>query len=489
MSVRVRYAPSPTGLQHIGGLRTALFNYLFARANGGKFFLRIEDTDQGRYNPEAEQDLYDTLRWAGLDWDEGPDKGGPFGPYVQSQRLDLYQKHAAELAAKGLAYPCYCTSERLDALRKEQEAAKLPTGYDGRCFHLTAEQKTAEAKLASAEGRQPVLRFRMPREGHTIIQDMLLGEISHANVDLMPDPVLLKSDGFPTYHLAHVVDDHLMQTTHVLRAREWLPSAPLHLLLFQAFGWTAPEYCHMPLILGADGQKLSKRHGSTSVKQFKDDGYLPEAVVNYLSLLGWSYDDSREFFTLPELEKLFDLKRLSKAGAVFDYKRLEHFNSTYLRQKTDDQIADLALPVLVQAGVVAQADAAAKVTLVRIMPLIKERISFVKDIPEKVKFFFKPVTAWDQAELIPKKLDAAAAKAILQAALGLLGNLESASEEETENLFRTTGESLGFKLGDFMHPVRVAVSGSKVAPPMFGSMKILGAQVVEQRLRGALAVL
>jgi glutamyl-tRNA synthetase len=304
---------------------------LFARANGGKFFLRIEDTDQGRYNAEAEADLYDSLRWAGLEWDEGPDKGGPFEPYVQSRRLELYHAHARTLIEKGHAYECFCSPQRLDALRQEQEKAKLPSGYDRHCRHLTDGQKDAERAQAAAEGRRPVVRFAMPFEGVTAVDDEILGHIEKANTDLPSDPVILKSDGFPTYHLAHIVDDHAMETTHVFRAQEWLPSVFLHVLMFQASGYPVPKYVHLPLILGQDGQKLSKRHGSTSVRQFRDDGYTPEGLVNYLALLGWSYDDSREFFTLKELEQVFTLERLSKSPAVFDYKILEHFNGHAIR--------------------------------------------------------------------------------------------------------------------------------------------------------------
>lgn len=475
MNVRVRYAPSPTGLQHIGGLRTALFNYLFAKAMGGKFYLRIEDTDQTRYEPEAEKDLYDTLRWAGLEWDEGPDKGGPFGPYVQSQRLDLYQKYAAQLVETGHAYRCYCTSERLDAMRAHQDANKLPSGYDGRCSHLSPEeQKTAAAELA-ATGKDPVIRFRMPRTGQTLVKDMLLGDVVTPNTDLPPDPVLLKSDGFPTYHLAHAVDDHFMETSHVLRAREWLPSAPLHVLLFQALGWEAPVYCHMPLILGADGQKLSKRHGATSVRQFKEDGYLPEALVNYLALLGWSYDDSREFFTKAELEKVFNLDRLNKAPAVFDYKKLEHFNTTYLRQKSDVELAALILPELQKAGLLAEkpsADESARLTA--LVPLIRERIKFPKEAPEAGRFAFQAPTAWPLEDIVPKKSTAAAARETLENLKGLLTDLDTAADEALEHRIRAWTEEKGLKLGDVMMPLRVALCGGRVSPPLIPSLKLVG---------------
>ncbi|HTH13458.1 MAG TPA: glutamate--tRNA ligase, partial [Spirochaetia bacterium] len=469
MSVRVRYAPSPTGLQHIGGLRTALFNYLFAKARGGKFYLRIEDTDQGRYNPEAEADLYDSLRWAGLDWDEGPDKGGPFGPYVQSQRLEHYTAHARTLVESGAAYECFCSSARLDALRQDQEKAKLPQGYDRHCRHLTEAQRNAERAQATAEGRQPVVRFAMPLEGSTTVEDEILGLISKQNADLPVDPVILKSDGFPTYHLAHVVDDHAMETTHVLRAQEWLPSAFLHVLMFQASGYSVPRYVHLPLILGQDGQKLSKRHGATSVKQFRADGYTAEGLVNYLALLGWSYDDSREFFTLKELEEVFSLDRLSKSPAVFDYKKLEHFNGHAIRQLTKGDLKGAILPSLVDAGLVANPLTADQdATLEGFLPLVQERLKFLKDAPEALRFVWNRPTTWVREDFVPKKLDEAAAKAILTAIVPLLdAAFDGRGDEENEHVFRARGEELGYKLGDFMQPLRVAVTGSRVSPPMF----------------------
>jgi glutamyl-tRNA synthetase len=318
VSVRVRYAPSPTGFQHIGGARTALFDYLLARSQGGTFILRIEDTDRSRFVPEALQDIYDTYRWLGLTWDEGPDVGGPKGPYVQSERTAIYRQYAERLVADGRAYRCWCSSERLEQLRASQAGSKGQQGYDRHCRQLS----TAERAAAEASGVKPVIRMMVPAEGSTGISDRLLGEVSWKNADVNPDPVLLKSDGFPTYHLAHVVDDHLMEITDVLRAQEWLPSTPLHVLLFQAFGWELPRFYHLPNVLGKDGQKLSKRHGATSVLEFRRKGYLPDALVNYLALVGWSYDDARELFSLRELESLFDITKLNKAPAVFDYQKL-----------------------------------------------------------------------------------------------------------------------------------------------------------------------
>jgi len=487
MNIRVRYAPSPTGLQHIGGLRTALFNYLFAKANAGQFYLRIEDTDQGRYNAEAEADLYDSLRWAGLEWDEGPDKGGPFAPYTQSQRLDLYKTHARALIDAGHAYECYCTPARLDAVRKEQEQAKLPLGYDRHCRHLSESQRAVERSRAAYDDREPVVRFAMPLDGETQIQDEILGTMTKNNADLPVDPVLLKSDGFPTYHLAHVVDDHAMQTSHVLRAQEWLPSAFLHTLLFRASGFEVPRYVHLPLILGQDGQKLSKRHGATSVRQFRDDGYTAEGLINYLALLGWSYDDSREFFTLKELEETFSLEKLSKSPAVFDYKKLEHFNGHAIRERSLEGLEADLFPVLQSAGLlkdpVSDED---RSTLRAMLPLIRERLKFLKDAPEALRFVWQAPTTWAREDFVPKKLDEAASRLGLSLALELLDDHYSQrSDEENEARFRAKGEEHGLKLGDLMQPLRVAVTGTKVSPPMFGTLRVLGAVEARKRIERA----
>ncbi len=319
---------------------------------------------------------------------------------------------------------------------------------------------------------------------------MLLGDVVTQNSDLPPDPVLLKSDGFPTYHLAHAVDDHLMETTHVLRAREWLPSAPLHVLLFQAFGWNVPVYCHMPLILGQDGQKLSKRHGATSVRQFMQDGYLPDALVNYLALLGWAYDDSRELFSLKELEDLFTLERLNKSGAVFDYKKLEHFNGLYIRQKSPAQLADLAIPYLVKAGMVSDPPTPAQKELILgLMPLVQERLKFIPEITEVGKFAFVQPTTWLAEDLIPKKSTAAMALDTLEGLKGQLADLETTTVEDLEHRLRAWGEEKGLKLGDVMMPLRVAFVGGRVSPSLIPCIKLLGKETLFRRMEGAIAFL
>lgn len=479
MDVRVRYAPSPTGLQHIGGVRSALFNYFFARSQGGVFILRIEDTDQTRYEPEGLKDLYDTFAWLGIRWDEGPDVGGPYAPYIQSERFELYQEHARKLVQEGHAYECFCSAERLENLRKEQAAKKVAQGYDRHCRNLSAEERTEQR----ARGIKPVVRFKVPLSGSTTMTDILLGTIERKNEDINPDPVLLKSDGFPTYHLANVVDDHLMKITHIMRAQEWIPSGPLHVLLYRAFGWETPLYCHLPMVMGSDGQKLSKRHGSTSIRDFRDQGYLPEAILNYITLLGWSYDDSREFFSKEELEKLFSLERLNKAPAVFDYKKLEWFNGQYIRKKNAEELADLVLPVLAEAGLIGSPptrEEQAKVLAA--MPLVQERLHLLRDADKVMRFLFVESDEYDITELVPKKLDVSRTIEVLATAQGLLPGFEGRSDEENDALFRAKAEELGVKLGDILMPLRVAATGTRVSPPLFGSLRLLGEATVMRRI-------
>jgi glutamyl-tRNA synthetase len=477
--VRVRYAPSPTGLQHIGGVRTALFNYFFARSQGGKFILRIEDTDQGRYNEESLEDLYDTLNWLGIQWDEGPDKDGGFGPYIQSQRFDLYQTKAKELLDKGLAYRCFCTTERLDQLRKQQKSEKKDFGYDKKCRDLDP----LESQKRCDAGESWVLRLKIPEQGKITFTDEILGEISRKTKDVSPDPVILKADGFPTYHLAHVVDDHLMEITHVLRAQEWIPSTPLHVLLFQAFGWEVPRYCHLPMVMGKDGSKLSKRHGSTSVRDFRLGGYLPEAMINYVSLLGWAYDDSREFFSCKDLEELFTLKKLNKSPAVFDYRKLEWFNGQYIRKMDPDKLKELLIPILQEDEIIHQPATEKDLEIFEgAFPLIRERLKYLKDVSEMLRFLFKDIEGYDISLAIPKKMTQEDCLQVVLQLKPLLAQFKDKNQEEMEELFHSTAEERGWKLGQLMQPLRLAVTGSKVSPPLFESITLLGLDKSLERL-------
>lgn len=525
MEVRVRYAPSPTGMQHIGGVRTALFNYLFARANGGKFILRLEDTDRTRYGEEYVQNLYDTLDWLNIQWDEGGPKGGEYGPYVQSERFDLYKKYAMELIAKGEAYYCFCDAERLDRIRALQTKNKMPPGYDRNCRHLTPEE--VQENLDS--GKPYVIRLKVPMEGVTRFHDALLGDIEWKNEDISPDPVLLKSDGFPTYHLANIVDDHFMKITHVMRAQEWIPSTPLHVQMYRAFGWEHPEFCHLPMVNGSDGQKLSKRHGATSVNEFRARGYIPEALVNYVAMLGCSYEDGRDMYPMEDLEKLFKIEHLNKAGAVFDYKKLEWFNGQYMRLMSDEELLKRVLPFITGTGDAALpcnvseqfpapkvgpeysgiaydekgnlciapaalaegadnlSDAEIREKLMALMPLIKERLHYLTDAAEMVSFLFKNVAVPPEDQIIPKKLDATKTKEVLLTSIDFIRALPSLDHEAQENLAKEYAEKLGIKLGDFMMPIRMAVTGSKVSPPLMGSILILGIEKSIARTEKTLA--
>jgi glutamyl-tRNA synthetase len=482
-------------LQHIGGVRTALFNYLFARSVGGKFILRIEDTDRTRTTDDAVRNLYDTFAWLGVKWDEGPDVGGPYAPYVQSERFDLFKKYAQDLVAMDRAYYCFCDSERLDRVRKEREDSKSSeTGYDRHCRSIPAE----EAARRAAAGEPHVIRLKIPLGQTTKVRDHLLGDIEWKNDDISPDPVLLKSDGFPTYHLANVVDDHLMGITHVLRAQEWLPSTPLHVIMYEAFGWEHPEFCHLPMVMGQDGKKLSKRHGSTSVDEFRNQGYLPAALLNYVALLGASYEEGRDIFSLEELSRLFKLDKLNKAPAVFDYKKLEWYNGQYIRMLDDATLAELAMSYAVAGGLFAPDGAAApaepdskqKATFVAAMPLVKERLSFLHEIPGKLRYLFAEPAVPAAEEFIPKKLDLAAARKLLSQGRTLVAGMATAASDETaEDEVKRFAEAEAVKLGDLMMPLRVAVTGARVSPPLFGSVRILGASVTLARVDRALAAL
>jgi glutamyl-tRNA synthetase len=484
MSVRVRYAPSPTGYQHIGGVRTALFNYLFARARGGEFILRIEDTDRERYSADALEDIYATFDWLGFHWDEGPDIGGPCEPYFQSQRIELYQDYARRLVDSGHAYRCYCSAERLAELRQERQAAKQSPGYDRRCRQLSAEER----KVYEARGEGGVIRFKVPLEGSTGFHDELLGNIERANIDINPDPVLLKSDGFPTYHLANVIDDHLMGITHIMRAQEWLSSGPLHVLLYRALDWKPPIYIHLPMVMGPDGQKLSKRHGSTRVGEFRDKGYLPEAVINYLALLGWSYDDSREFFSCRELRELFSVDRLNKAPAVFDYKKLEWFNGMYIRKLAPRRLAELLLPYLQQSGLVGATLSEEEERLLQgAVPLVQERLNVLSEVSPWLAFLFQDTLSYAPEDLIPKRLDRQRTLKALERLRALLKAQGGKTAGDLEEHLRGLAAELEIKLGDLLMPLRVAVTGRRTSPPLLESMALLGQKTTLARLEQAAA--
>lgn len=481
MTVRVRYAPSPTGLQHIGGVRTALFNYFFARSSGGRFVLRIEDTDRERFNDASLKDIYDTFAWLGIRWDEGPDVGGECGPYVQSERTELYRRYARELLDTGHAYYAYDSAEELQSARDEQGGKGA--GYDRRFRDMP----DAELDRYQATGITPVVRFKVPLEGSTSFHDAVLGDVTWANEDINPDPVLLKSDGYPTYHLANVVDDHLMEITHIMRAQEWIPSAPLHVLIYRALGWEPPEFCHLPMVMGEDGQKLSKRHGATSLLEFRSAGYLPQAIINYVARLGWSYDDKREVFSREELEELFTLEKINKAPAVFDYKKLEWMNGLYIRELSPDELYAAILPFLTRTGLVGEPPSAEEEQTIRgALPLIQERLKYLADAPHMLGFLLGKPEEYAPEDLIPKKETAETTLAILRAVAPLVADVPSLSDEENEERFRGKAESMETKLGNLLMPVRIAVTGSRVSPPLFGSIRLLGAERARERVDAAI---
>ncbi|MDD9988815.1 MAG: glutamate--tRNA ligase [Spirochaetaceae bacterium] len=474
MSLRVRYAPSPTGLHHIGGARTALFAYLLARSAGGTFILRIEDTDRARFDPAALEDIYDTLGWLGLRWDEGPKVGGPHGPYVQSERVERHRAVAERLVDTGRAYRCYCDPARLARVRE------AGSGYDRRCRDLSA----AERRHHEDRGTPSVVRFKVPLDGATRYEDDLLGSIERRNSDINPDPVLLKSDGYPTYHLAAITDDHDMRVSHILRAQEWVSSAPLHVLIFRACGWEPPRYAHLPVVNGPDGKKLSKRHGAMSVAEFRDQGYLREALVNYMALLGWSLDGERELFTLRELEQAFSLERLNASPAVFDADKLRWMNGTYIRALPPEELAGRLAPWLATAGAADPERVARPVA-----ELVRERLTVLGDTIPMAGFLFATKLDYDGGALVPKRLDGARTARVLERALDLVDAACGPDEDRAEQAFRTAADELGVKFGDLMMPVRVAITGARVSPPLFGSMRILGAETCRDRLRAALVKL
>ena len=487
--VRVRYAPSPTGDFHVGGARTALFNYLFARHYGGKFILRIEDTDQKRYNPEALIWLLGGLRYLGLDWDEGPEIGGDYGPYVQTERLDIYQHYCQQLLESGHAYRCFCTPERLEALRLEREKNNdLTTGYDRFCRNIDPNEAAARA----AGGESHVVRAKLPLDGEITVHDMIRGDITVQN-SILPDTVLMKSDGIPTYHLANVIDDHLMEISHILRGDEWVNSLPLHVHLYNAFGWEPPLMVHLPLILNPSGQgKMSKREGRAPdgqvlpvfVRTFQELGYLPEAMVNYLALLGWSYDDKTEFMSRAELIERFSLERVNASPSAWNYEKLDHFNGHYIRQLSIEDLTDRLLPYLAAAGLPADRE-----KMLQITPLIQERLIRLSEAPEKVDFFFvDQLPDYDNTELIPKKGDKMMAVTVLQRAEQILQNVDF-SHDALEAALRAEAEALGLKAGQMFQPIRVAVCGRMVAPPLFETLTVLGRETSLKRLRQAIAKL
>lgn len=470
-SVRVRYAPSPTGDPHVGNVRTAIFNWLFARRYGGTFMIRVEDTDQSRKVEGATEELLNALHWIGLDWDEGPDVGGDYAPYYQSKRLDIYSKYITQLIEQGSAYRCYCSTERIAEVRKEAQRLKAVGGYDRRCRDMNGDE--LEERLSSRASH--VVRFKMPLDGVTSVDDLVRGRVTFEN-ELIDDFVMLKSDGFPTYHLANVVDDHVMKISHVLRAEEWLPSIPRHLQIYEALGWEPPKFAHLPIILAPDRSKLSKRHGATSIMEYREMGYLPDAMINFLTLLGWSLDDKTDVISVEDLKKHFSIERVAKGGAIFDTTKLNWMNGHYIRQCDVETLADHLLEFWKAFPPGNLARLPDRELLIRIVPLIQERMKTLRDAAPLIPFFFQDEIPYENSELIQKGMDAETTKTALESVANGLSELEPFDAEAIEAFLRARVSDLGVKVGQLFGSLRVATTGLKVSPPLFETIEVLGKQ-------------
>ena len=486
-AVRTRFAPSPTGDLHVGTAHTALFNWLFTRHHGGTVVLRIEDTDRKRLVERSLGGIPEALAWLGIDWDEGPTVGGPYGPYFQSERKEIYQRYADRLIEGGHAYHCYCSPERLAEVREAR--ANLPTKYDRHCRDLPPQERAAKR----AEGITPVVRLKVPLAGEIRFTDAIRGEIAF-DVTTLEDAILLKSDGYALYHFANVIDDRLMEITHILRGEDWIPSAPLHVLLYRAFGWAMPTIAHTQLLLGPDRKKLSKRHGATSIQEFRDNGILPEALVNYLAIIGWSWDDRQEIFSLPELIEKFDLDRVKASSAIFDHQKLEWMNGYYINHLLSlDELTARALPALAAAGLVDEAATVpgtpAHEYVKNVLALEKERVKRLTDIPEMTAYFFTPAVEYSLDVLVSKRQ-----KVTLEIALDALPRVREevaagdvSDEAATEERLTALAERLGLKRGQLFMLIRAALSGRTATPGLFELMRVLGQERCLARLDDALA--
>ena len=477
--VRVRYAPSPTGLPHIGNIRTALFNWLFARHHSGKFIVRVEDTDQARLVPGSVEAILDGLRWLGIDWDEGPNVGGPFGPYIQSERLKIYHDLAERLVSQGNAYHCYCSVERPAQEGQGQRDRHVSASADCHCRDLSQEEIS---KLSDGQGSN-VIRFAMPNEGITRVSDLLRGEVEWRN-ETLNDFIILKSDGFPTYHLAVVADDHLMEISHVMRAEEWLPSTPRHLQLYQALGFEPPQFAHLPMIMGPDRSKLSKRHGATAIGEYQVDGYLHEALLNFMVLLGWSLDDKTEVMSTQIIIDNFTLDRVTKSAAIFDQEKLLWMNGMYIRELTPEQLADRMMPFL-ERDLPEDLLPVDEKYLGRIAPLVQERIKRLDEAAGLTSYFFQADQQFDTETLVQKGMDREMTLSALKTALDELDATDDFQHEKLEEVLQAVGEKLSLSRRQLFGVLRVAATGRAVSPPLFEMMEVLGKDRTVSRVKNA----
>ncbi|OGY45866.1 MAG: glutamate--tRNA ligase [Candidatus Buchananbacteria bacterium RIFCSPHIGHO2_01_FULL_39_8] len=467
-SIKTRFAPSPTGWLHVGGLRTALYAYLFAKHNKGEFLLRIEDTDQERKVKGAVENLQEMLKIFRLNWDNEK-------PMIQSERISVYQKYAEDLIKKDKAYYCFCSKERLDNLRKAQQQKGLPPMYDGHCRDISL-QEISDKKLKEAY----VIRFKMPRTGQTEFSDIIRGKVKFDN-RLLDDPIILKSDGFPTYHLANVVDDHEMKISHVIRGEEWLPSAPKHLLIYQAFNWPSPEFAHLPLLLNKDKSKLSKRQGDVAVEDYLKKGYLPEALLNFVLLLGWNPKTEQEIFTIEEMIKIFDLAKVNKAGAIFDTQKLDWLNGYYIRQKSQEEFGRLVYPFFQKAGI---NESQERITAVSATE--QQRIKRLDEIIPATQFFFVP-PQYEPELLIWKKITRKEVENNLHELLNFLENLpdKKFNQKDLENEITEFINQKKLGVGEMLWPMRVALSGRQASPGPFEIAEVLGKAETIKRIKKA----
>ncbi|MDR2191433.1 MAG: glutamate--tRNA ligase [Endomicrobium sp.] len=482
--IRVRFAPSPTGDLHIGGVRTALFNWLFAKNSGGKFILRIEDTDEARSTDASTQVILDAMKWLELFWDEGPDNEiAQYAPYYQMKRKEagIYQKYIDELIAKDLAYPCYCSPEEVDEMRKKAQSDKLPPKYDGSCRNLTIAQR----KEKEALGRGAVIRFKTPQDGKTVLNDLIRGAVEFDNA-LLDDFVIMKANGVPTYNFACVIDDYLMKITHVLRGDDHISNTPRQMHIYDAFGWDKPRFAHLAMILGSDGARLSKRHGHTSVLEYRKEGYLREALINYLALLGWSTPDSRQLFTIDELKKEFSIERCGVSPSIFDPAKLLWLNGEKIRSKTPEELFDLFIDWLKYTGNESIIDGWNKELLKSAIALERDKIKLLKDIPHLVNFFFVEDVAFDE-EAVKKVFEKSkeSASLVIKEAAQRLRAQSDFSADALEKFARDLAVEKGIGTGKVFHPIRAAVSGRTQGPSLFHMMEVMGKDKVVKRLDAA----